>query len=45
MDELRRIATTANDEGDFEPQTRDDERERQLREIVPRRGQPDFGRN
>jgi len=41
-DELRRIATTANDEGYFEPQTLDDERERKLREIVQRRGQPEF---
>jgi hypothetical protein len=41
-DELWQIATTANDEGSFEPQTLDDKRERRLSEIVHCRGQPEF---
>jgi 5-methylcytosine-specific restriction protein A len=41
-DDLQRMATTVKVEGYFEPQTLNDERERRLREIVQRRGQPEF---
>lgn len=40
--QLWNSATKANDEGYFEPSTLEDERERKLREIVQRRGQPEF---
>ena len=39
---LRQSASKAKEEGYFEPSTLEDERERKLREIVQRRGQPEF---
>ncbi len=40
--QLRQSALKANDEGYFDPQNLEDERERQLQEIIRRRGQPEF---
>jgi len=40
--ELRSAATEVNESGYFSPDTLHDERERRLRQIVQRRGQPDF---
>jgi hypothetical protein len=40
--QLRKSATKADNEGYFEPGNLEDERERKLREIVQRRGQPEF---
>ena len=40
--QLGEEATRADEEGYFEPATLEDERERKLREIVQRRGQPEF---
>jgi hypothetical protein len=42
--ELAAEAAGALDDGDFSPETLQDERQRQLRAIVQRRGQPDFRR-
>ena len=40
--QLKSLAAKADDEGYFEPSTLGDERERSLREVVQRRGQPEF---
>jgi hypothetical protein len=40
--DLTRVAVATADEGHFSPATLKDERERRLREIVERRGQPEF---
>ena len=39
---LKKSASKADEEGYFKPSTLEDERERKLREIVQRRGQPEF---
>jgi predicted restriction endonuclease len=40
--QLKESASKADDEGYFEPGNLEDQRERKLREIVQRRGQPEF---